>query len=296
MRAFTLTVLDAPAVRPGGDPNSPDGVVWPPAGRVVRLSFTELAEFLQERHPAIGKFSCPYFLVGAFEDGVRRNAAFKFASVVALDVEKGPTTREAHEVFREWAHVIYTTWSHRPDAHRFRVVLPLARDVGADEYKRLWAQLAGMLAGGADPQTKDLARALFLPAVRPDGRRSAAKAWQAAPLLDPDELLARAPPAPQLSSAPPRPPVRVLFGEARREAQARLKTDAATRRRAAEYLDARIRPNRADDVLCPRCGRRSVWFWIEPGKLATATCNHRNSCGWWGHLDELLDAHGGSGG
>ncbi len=296
MRVFTLTLLDAPTVRPSGDPNSPEGVAWPAAGRVVTLNLRGLVAFLLDRHVATGKFACPYFLVGAFVDGVRRNSAFLFASVVALDVEKGPTTQQAHATFRRWVHVIYTTWSHRPGAHRFRVVIPLARDVNADEYKRLWALLAGMLAGGADPQTKDLARALFLPAERPDGGRAAAKAWEDAPLLDPDDLLAGVPAQAVRPAAPPRPPVHVRHGEARREAQERLKTDAATRRRAAEYLQAKVRGNRADDIACPGCGRRSVWFWLEPGKLKTANCNHKNSCGWWGHLDELLDSHGGSGG
>ena len=208
-----MTLLDAPTLRSGGDPNAADGVAWPPAGRVVVLTLGELVALLLVRHVATGKFTCPYFLVGAFVDGVRRNSAFQFASVVALDVEKGPTTREAHAVFRRWVHVIYTTWSHRPDAHRFRVVIPLARDVTADEYRRLWALLAGMLAGGADPQTKDLARALFLPAQRPDGARAGAKALEDAALLDPDEVLAAAAPPLARRQIPPRPPMRVLHGE-----------------------------------------------------------------------------------
>ena len=294
MRTFTLTVLPAPTIRPGGDPSDAAGVVWPAAGESRALHARELVAFFLVRHLAPGKFACPYFLVGAFADGVRRNSAFLFASVVALDVEKGPTTQEAHALFRGWAHIVYTTWSHRADAHRFRVVFPLARDVSADEYKRLWSRLAAMLGTGADAQTKDLARALFLPSQRPDGGRSAAKAWEDAPFLDPDAVLAEVPPSPRRPLSPPRPPVRLPPGIARREAQERLKTDPACRQRAAEYLDATIRGNRAEGVLCPRCERTSVWFWIEPGRMSIASCNHRNSCGWWGHLDELLDAHGGS--
>jgi len=253
-----------------------------------------LVAFLLCRHLATGKFTTPYFLVGAFDGGVRRNSAFRFASVVALDVEGGPSTREAHALFRGWFHVIYTTWSHTPEAHRFRVVFPLARDVGAEEYKRLWSLLAAKLGTGADPQTKDLARALFLPARTLDGRGAAAKAWEEAPLLDPDAVLAESagsrPPLPRAPARPPHPPLPA--GEALRVARERLRGDAATRHRAAVFLDAHVRGNRADDVLCPRCGRPSVWFWLEPGRKSTASCNHRNSCGWWGHLDALLDARG----
>jgi hypothetical protein len=296
MRSFTLTVLAAPTVRPGGDPNDPDQVIWPSAGRLVVLTVRELVEFFQVRHVAPGKFACPYFLVGAFTDGVRRNSAFRFASVIALDVEGGPTTQQAHATFRQWFHVIYTTWSHRAEAHRFRVVLPLARDVSAHEYKALWAWLAAKLDGGADPQTKDLARALFLPARRPDGRRAGSKAWEDAPLLDPDAVLAEA--RTRFAEAVarpsfPRPPASLQAGAALREARERLKQDTATRHRAALYLEGKVRGNRVDDIACPRCGRSSVWFWLEPGKKSTASCNHRNSCGWWGHLDALLDAAGG---
>ena len=295
MKAFTLTILDAPGLRPDGDPNNADDVLWPSAGRPVRFDLRELVAFFLMRHVVTGKFCCPYFLVGAFAGGVRRNSAFRFASVIALDVEHGPTTREAHALFRPWFHVIYTTWSHRPDDHRFRVVLPLARDVDADEYRLLWGWLAAMLGGGADQQTKDLARALFLPASRPDGTRAGAKAWQDAPLLDPDLALpdarARLHPLPQ-TPRPPKPPVTVAFGAGRREARLALATDADTRRRAGEHLDGRIAGSRAEDIVCPRCGRASVWFWLDPVKMKTARCKHQKSCAWWGHLDALLDGHG----
>jgi hypothetical protein len=33
-----------------------------------------------------------------------------------------------------------------------------------------------------------------------------------------------------------------------------------------------------------------VWFWLEPGRMGGARCNHSNSCGWDGPLDALLDA------
>lgn len=297
MRSFTLTVLDAPTVVPNGDPNNADDVRWPAAGHIVVFDVRALYAFFLVRHLVTGKFTCPYFLVGAFVGGVRRNSAFIFASVIALDVEKGPTTQQAHAIFRRWQHVIYTTWSHSPDDHRFRIVIPLACDVNAEEYKLLWAWLAALLGCGADAQTKDLARALFLPAIRPDGRRAASKAWEDAPLLDPDtarpEARAFLRPPPR-APRPPRPPVTVAFGAGRRESYMRLATDAETRKRAGEYLDGRIAGNRAEDIVCPSCTRASVWFWIDPTKMKTARCKHLKSCGWWGHVSELLDGRGGA--
>jgi hypothetical protein len=244
---------------------------------------------------AEGKFACPFFLVGRFVGHRRSNATFEAASVVALDVEKGPSTQEAHATFKDWHHLIYTTWSHRPAAHRFRLVFPLTREVDAREYKLLWTLLSKKLGAGSDPQTKDLARALFLPAIRPDGQRAAAKAWTEAPLLEPDALLMAelklVRPVAHRSVAP----VSLPEWEARCEARLRLNSDPEARRRAGAWLQGKIQGNRVEGVVCPQCGRASVWFWVEPGKMRTAACNHRNSCGWWGYLDGLLDAAGSLG-
>lgn len=298
MRTFTLTRFEPPVVRPGASADDADGVVWPVTGGRWTGDLDALVVFLTTPVSADGKFACPFFLVGAFEGDVRRNAMYQHASVVALDVEGGPTTREAHARFVDWFHVLYTTWRHTREDHRFRLVLPLARDVTAREYKLLWAVLARRLGVGADQQTKDLARALFLPAIRPDGRRAAAKAWTEAPLLDPDALLteALALVGPGALVRPVRPlrPVSLPMDEARRLARRRLATEPEARQRAAAFLDANVRGRRADGVVCPQCGRPSVWFWLEPGRMGTARCNHRNSCGWYAPLDELLDAHGAS--
>ena len=79
----------------------------------------------------------------------------------------------------------------------------------------------------------------------------------------------------------------------RRKARRLLRTDRETRERAAAWVGARIVSNRAEGIECPSCGRPSAWFWLDPGRQSTASCDHKNSCGWWGHLDDLLDRHGG---
>jgi hypothetical protein len=298
VRTFTLTLFDPPTPRPDASPDEADGVVWPVVGRRWTGDLGALDALLTSPVRGAGKFACPFFLVGAFTDDRRHNAGFERASVVALDVENGVSTREAHARFVGAHHAIYTTWRHTTAEQRFRLVLPLGRDVNAQEYKLLWVILARRLGSGADPQTKDLARALFLPAIRPDGGRALAKAWAEAPLLDPDavltEALALVPP-----DAPPRPrrpltPVTLPMDAARRLARLRLAREPEARHRAAEYLGARVSGRRADAIRCPACDRPSVWFWLEPGRMSAARCSHRNSCGWYGPLDLLLDGHEGS--
>jgi len=297
-RLWTLTVFPAPRVRLSGPgPDRSEGVVWTRVGERLQLDLEELDAFLTEPVEARGKYACPYYVGGALRDNRRALSAVQRMSLLSLDVEGGPTTQEAHQAFLPWHHDIYTSWRHTPAEHRFRVVLPLARDVDGDAYRVIWAWAADRMGGGVDPQAKDPSRALFLPAIKPDGSRAVAKAWTEAPLLDPMPILdehrkrmaAKRPP-------PVRPPPRRAYlpeDRARRLARHRLRADRGTRERAAAWLEARIRGSRAERIVCPSCGRPSVWFYLEPGAKSTASCNHLNSCGWWGHLDELLEQRGG---
>jgi len=72
-----------------------------------------------------------------------------------------------------------------------------------------------------------------------------------------------------------------------------LNNDRTVRERAARYLRAKVVNGRAEEIACPGCGRESTWFYLEPGRQTTGACDHKNSCGWFGFLDQLLDAHGG---
>ena len=92
------------------------------------------------------------------------------------------------------------------------------------------------------------------------------------------------------------PPVSARPDRARRIAQHRLNHDPEVRERAALRLEARIAGGKASRIRCPQCGRLSVWFWLNPDDCRTASCNHQNSCGWWGFLDTLLDLSGGQDG
>ncbi len=45
---------------------------------------------------------------------------------------------------------------------------------------------------------------------------------------------------------------------------------------------------RAIGVKCPKCGEASVWWAVTPRTVVGAMCSHRNSCGWHGWIDQLL--------
>lgn len=79
-----------------------------------------------------------------------------------------------------------TTWSHRPEAPRWRVVIPLARPVPAERWGDVWQRARATLCPEADPACKDASRAYWLPShavgVVPDA------SYHAGPFLDPATL------------------------------------------------------------------------------------------------------------
>lgn len=90
------------------------------------------------------------------------------------------------------------------------------------------------------------------------------------------------------------------LADLRRRAQEATGDDADRARRRAYLWDPRereglctalegvVRGDRATKVRCPSCGRRSVWFFLDPEttqkRVTSARCAHANSCGWGGSI------------
>tara|TARA_R110000824_G_scaffold106327_3_gene251189 strand:- start:3349 stop:4053 length:705 start_codon:yes stop_codon:yes gene_type:complete len=81
-------------------------------------------------------------------------------------------------------------------------------------------------------------------------------------------------------------------GKYEREMIRRLKEEPSVRMALATELGARVvgEPPKASGVICPSCGKKSIWFYIDVDRMTTARCNHQNSCGYWGSLYDLARA------
>jgi hypothetical protein len=195
-------------------------------------------------------------------------------SCLVLDYDDGTEPDDALVPWEEHTVLLHTTWSHTASRPRFRVVLPLAEPVATEEWAGVWRWARDRAVGEIDAACKDPSRLYFLPALagaqRPYLRR----------ILNPKGPLL-------VPGAAPRRAVRRVTGSAS-PARGALNNSREAREQAAVALGATVRGDRAEDVLCPKCHRQSVWFWLEPGPQSTARCQHRNSCGWWGYLDELV--------
>lgn len=113
----------------------------------------------------------------------------------------GAPIDQIHEVWAGCAHLIHGTYSNGLPSgegglvqHRYRVILPMTRDVTRDEHARLlrWAfrRMEHLLI---DTSTSDASRLWFVPALRPGQERLEAVTHWNENVLDPGALLATLP-------------------------------------------------------------------------------------------------------
>ena len=259
------------------------------------------AEKLREEARKRAKNSLPCWSPAVYAEHATRGTAGVLAvSSLVLDYDDGTSPEDALAPWRQWPLAASSTWSHEVDHARIRVTIPLEVPVPAAAWKDVWISAVERAAGRPDLACSDPGRLYFLPALK-SSRQPYFRF-----VHDPGGRLLRLDwgslPAPQREADRPRPSL-VSTQNTRRGAPASprmrrawmlLKTDRSTREWAAARLGARLQGGRAEGVGCPSCGRDSVWFYLEPGAQATARCKRRNSCDWWGHLDQLLDRIGAS--
>lgn len=84
---------------------------------------------------------------------------------LCLDFDGGVSVEWALDKFSAYQGLVQTTRKHTAELHRFRVVLPLSRDVSTFEHIELWKRVA-LWCGNVDPSTKDPGRFWFLPGTK----------------------------------------------------------------------------------------------------------------------------------
>jgi hypothetical protein len=113
----------------------------------------------------------------------RSNAGVSEVSALVFDLDRvPPDNRRLGDVCR----INHTTWSHRPDAPKWRLILPLTTPVGAADWPDTWRRARSALCPEADPQCKDPSRQYFLPSRPPGAMQDAA--YRPGEVLDPSKL------------------------------------------------------------------------------------------------------------
>jgi hypothetical protein len=261
------------------------------------------------------KKTLPAWSPARYRPGASRGAAGVLSlSALVLDYDNGTSIDTALDCWGWRPGMLHTSWSHELARPRFRVIMPLAEPVPAEDWAAVYAwaeRWSATLDNPQDIQTpedyhkathskaidakcKDPGRLYYLPAISSDKAPRYATSWQPCT----EYLGTHAPWAKQLQAlraerarkaARPKPPRRVTVPAsiARRKVRERLRTVPSARLDLGQALGGQVSGARVRHIPCPQCGRASVWFLIEPETKTSASCNHGNSCGWWGSLYDL---------
>lgn len=219
------------------------------------------------------KLQCPAWSPASYRQGcpARTARAVLAVSCLVLDYDYGSSLDEMQAPWRDWPHVLHTSWSHTDRSPKARVIVPLEVPISGEDWARAW-RWAHARDSRIDPACKDPSRIYFVPVDRPQFE---ARIWKEPirflriDLPDPDPPPRRIPPDPYMRTAD------------------RLKEDPDLRTAHGLALGGRVVGDRIEGVLCPQCGRGSIWWPIAPIRNPRALCSHRRSCGWSGWLDTL---------
>ena len=137
----------------GANPAAITAVKW--------LEWATFAEWLTKEPPELADkaargWYCPAEFDPAYRDS--QNFVARYAITYDFDHVAIDTWGEVLAAWSETAFAIYTTYSHRADRPRFRVVMPLSRPAGFDEFQAVARKVA------TDLDIELFARESFTPA------------------------------------------------------------------------------------------------------------------------------------
>jgi hypothetical protein len=113
----------------------------------------------------------PLITPAVYEKGTTRANAnvIKWAGWCALDIDEYDTSfKEAVNQFKEYEYVCYSTASSTKEKPKFRIVFKLDEDIENEKIKHFWYALNKEFNSIGDPQTKDLSRMYYIPALYPN--------------------------------------------------------------------------------------------------------------------------------
>ncbi|MGF1465298.1 MAG: hypothetical protein ACFCGT_04120 [Sandaracinaceae bacterium] len=99
---------------------------------------------------------------GAAERG---KSGVTHVSCLVLDYDDGTSLQEASDTWSAFFHCVHTTWSHRDEHPKFRLCLPLAHPVPAEDWGKVWSWAESHAHFEIDPSMKSPAANYALPAV-----------------------------------------------------------------------------------------------------------------------------------
>lgn len=131
------------------------------------------------------------FVGGKLKDGRRSKDSVEFRSMLTLDLDyaENDLWEQVTKIFK-FACCIYSTHKHKRDKHRLRLIIPLSRNVNADEYTAIGRLIASDIGiEQFDDSTYEPARLMYWPSTSSNGEFIFEK--QDGEFLNPDSILSR---------------------------------------------------------------------------------------------------------
>ena len=129
------------------------------------------------------------FVGGYLKEGRRQAGQVMNRSMLTLDLDyAAQDMTDIMELFYDFAYAVYSTHKHRETSPRLRLVVPLKRNVNADEYEAVGRKVADMVGMDYfDDTTYQPHRLMYWPSTSSDA--DFYFDYQDAPLLNPDPIL-----------------------------------------------------------------------------------------------------------
>lgn len=131
------------------------------------------------------------FVAGVLKDGKRKNGFVEARSMLTLDLDHAVVgIWDQITMLHDFKCLMYSTHKHMPNAPRVRLIIPLSREVTAEEYTPISRMIAKDIGiDMVDDTCHEPARLMYWPSTSSDGEFLFEQ--QDGPMLNPDEVLAR---------------------------------------------------------------------------------------------------------
>ena len=131
------------------------------------------------------------FVGGKLKEGRRIDTNVISRSMLTLDMDYAPTSFwDEFTMLNDYTSCLYSTHSHTAKTPRYRLIIPLAREVTPDEYEAIARKVAEEInIDYFDDTTYQASRLMFWPSTSSDGEYIFE--YQEGPLLNADQYLAK---------------------------------------------------------------------------------------------------------
>lgn len=131
-------------------------------------SWSSFVQWLKPDQPAASKDVRPY-VGGTLQHGRRtiRTVEQRFFLTLDADYADEDFPLDVATVLHDTPYLIHTTWRHHPDAHRYRLIIPLDRGTEPNEYKELaWLVMNRLVGSRFDVTTAQAERFMWGPSTQ----------------------------------------------------------------------------------------------------------------------------------